>query len=226
MPKKTDNGIEKQCFHTALVLDASSPIIQAGIAKENGWRKIAYSEKPALNGVFETVSTLLLDLEIKIAQVDAVFFCAGPGSTLGLRLTLAFIKTVQWEKKTGLSLFSYNALDLAARMSPHKPAFIQAPFRMGWRFVRSKEEDSFIGKKQILNTDDALKKYPDSLHLPDPRKKNLEIDPSKILEYEIEKVNGLTDLISVSEEKKELEVYNPKPPEFKKWHPELTFLKP
>ena len=122
--------------------------------------------------------------------MDAVFFCAGPGSTLGLRLTLAFIKTVQWEKKTGLSLFSYNALDLAARMSPQKPAFIQAPFRMGWRFVRSKEEDSFIGKKQILNTDDALKNYPDSLHLPDPRKKTLEIDPNKILKYEIKKVNG------------------------------------
>ena len=136
------------------------------------------------------------------------------------------IKTVQWEKQTGLSLFSYNALDLAARMSPQKPAFIQAPFRMGWRFVRSKEENSFIGKKQILNTDDALKNYPDGLHLPDPRKKTLEIDPNKILKYEIKKVNGLTDLISVSEEKKELEVYNPKPPEFKKWHPDLTFIKP
>jgi tRNA A37 threonylcarbamoyladenosine modification protein TsaB len=158
--------------------------------------------------------------------VDAVFFCAGPGSTLGLRLTLAFIKTVQWEKQTGLSLFSYNALDLAARMSPQKSDFIQAPFRMGWRLVRSKEDGSSIGKKQILKTDDALKNYPDSLHLPDPRKKNLEINPSKILEYEIKKVNGLTDLISVSEEKKQLEVFNPKPPEFKKWYPELTFLKP
>jgi len=219
-------GKEKQHFNTPLVLDASSPIIQAGIAKEKGWRKIAYSEKPALNGVFETVSTLLRDLKIKIAQVDAVFFCAGPGSTLGLRLTLAFIKTMQWEKQSGLSLFSYNALDLAARMSPQKPAFIQAPFRMGWRLIRSNEEGSSIGKKQILDIDDALKNYPDSLHLPDPRKKNLEIDPSKILEYEIKKVNGLKDLISVSEEKNELEVYNPKPPEFKKWHPELTFLKP
>jgi hypothetical protein len=97
---------------------------------------------------------------------------------------------------------------------------------MGWRLVRSKEDGSSIGKKQILKTDDALKNYPDSLHLPDPRKKNLEINPSKILEYEIKKVNGLTDLISVSEEKKQLEVFNPKPPEFKKWYPELTFLKP
>jgi hypothetical protein len=219
-------GKEKQHFNTPLVLDASSPIIQAGIAKEKGWRKIAYSEKPALNGVFETISTLLRDLKIKISQVDAVFFCAGPGSTLGLRLTLALIKSMQWEKQSGLSLFSYNALDLAARMSPQKITFIQAPFRMGWRFVRSKEENSSFGKKQILNTEDALKNYPDSLHLPDPRKKNPGIDPSKILGYEIKKVNGLTDLIPVSEEKKELEVYNPKPPKFKKWHPELTFLKP
>ena len=219
-------GIEELHLNTPLVLDASSPIIQAGIAKENDWRKIAYSEKPVLNGVFEAVSTLLTDLEIKISQVDAIFFCSGPGSTLRLRLALAFIKTVQWEKQTGLNLFSYNALDLAARMSLQKPAFIQAPFRMGWRFVRSKKEDSFIGNKQILNTEDALKNYPDSLHLPDPRKKTLEIDPNKILKYEIKKVNGLTDLISVSEEKKELEVYNPKPPEFKKWLPELTFIKP
>ena len=92
-------GKEKQHFNTPLVLDASSPIIQAGIATDNGWRKITYSKNPALNGGFETVSTLLQGLDIKISQVDAIFFCAGPGSTLGLRLTLAFIKTQNLKTK-------------------------------------------------------------------------------------------------------------------------------
>lgn len=213
-------------FSHPLVIDASSQIVQAGVATKLGWGEISYSDSAALTGVFQTVQDLLNNLNIKISKIDAVFFCSGPGSTLGLRLTLAFIKTLQWEKKNQLTLFSYNALDIAACMIKQKEQIIQAPFRMGWRVVRVSEKNSPIGKKHILESEDALKKYPDSLHFKDPRKKAPKIAQENIIDYDIKHVHGLTDLISVSTPKKELEVYNPKPPTFKKWSPNLTFLKP
>ena len=209
-----------------LVLDVSSSCVQAGIADENGWRKIIDSPNPPLNGVFQTVAQLTQELEIKIAEIDSIFFCAGPGSTLGLRLALAFIKTAQWEKDGRLKLFSYNALDLACQMVEEPPLFIQAPFRMGWRIVRSSPDQKNIGTKEIFESEEAFQTFPSSLHLKDLRKNAPSIAPEYILEYHLNKINGLADLLAVSEPKKELEVYSPRPPEFKKWIPSIKFLSP
>lgn len=213
--------------HTCpLVLDVSSPIIQAGIANKSGWRKIISSESQALNGVFQSITKLFSDLNLKICDVDTIFFCSGPGSTLGLRLSLACIKTIQWERKNAIRLFSYNAMDLASRMTENEPDFIQAPFRMGWRIVRSNVKKNKIGKKEILESKQALDKYPDSLHLKDTRTQIPEIPKENILEYRLDNIKGLTDLLAVSEQTKDLTVYNPKPPQFKKWIPEIKFPSP
>ena len=213
-------------FSTPLIVDASSSVIQVGIANTSGWEEVASSQSPALNGVFETVSKLIKNSNLKFSEIDAIFFCAGPGSTLGLRLTLAFIKTLKWEVGKKLKLFSYNALDLAASMSSKKDFFIQAPFRMGWRIVRIERSGSPIGKKIILETKDALKDYPKSIHLKDQRKNAKDINLNQFLDYDIRSVKGLKDLLPISEEKDGLEVYNPKPPSFKKWRPNIDFLKP
>ena len=101
---------------TALVLDVSTANVQVGIAKENGWRKIVETSNSPMDGVFQSVAQLFEELELGIKEIDSIFFCAGPGSTLGLRLTLAFVKTVQWECENKLALYSYNALDLASQM--------------------------------------------------------------------------------------------------------------
>ncbi len=209
-----------------LVVDVSSPSVQVGIASENGWKKIIDSNNPPLQGVFETVKKLIGDLEISLREIDAVFFCVGPGSTLGLRLALAFVKTLQWERKDELQLFSYNALDLACQMAESPPKFLQAPFRMGWRIIRSSHDNSPIGKKEILETEEALVKFPSSYHLEDTRKKSSPAVTENILQYQLKKVGGLTDLLLVSKPKKELEIYSPRPPEFKKWIPQIKFLSP
>lgn len=210
----------------ALVLDVSTANVQVGIAKENGWKKIVENSNSPMDGVFQSVAQLFEELEMGIKQIDSIFFCAGPGSTLGLRLTLAFVKTVQWECENKLALYSYNALDLASQMVTPSPVFVQAPFRMGWRIVRSSSNQHPIGKKEIFKSEEALKKFPSSVHLQDPRRKINSIEPDNILEYRLNKMNGLSDLIKISEPKEELEIYSPRPPEFKKWVPEIKFLSP
>lgn len=210
----------------ALVLDVSSPNVQVGIAKEMGWRKIIETSSSPMDGIFQSVAQLFKDLEMGIKEIDSIFFCAGPGSTLGLRLTLAFVKTVQWECGNKLALYSYNALDLASQMLSPSPLFVQAPFRMGWRIVRSSPSQNPIGKKEIFESEEAIKKFPSSLHLQDPRKKITTIDPASLLDYRLNKMKGLSDLIKFSEPKEELEIYSPRPPEFKKWIPQIKFLSP
>ena len=213
-------------FENPLILDVSSPCVQVGIASENGWIKIIDCPAPPMQGVFESVTELIRELKISASEIDAVFFCAGPGSTLGLRLALAFVKTLQWQRKNDLQLFSYNALDLASQMMDASPHFLQAPFRMGWRIIRSSPNANPIGQKVILETEEALKKFPSSIHLEDPRKKSSGPQMDNILQYKLEKVRGLCTLLSVSELTEELKIYSPRPPEFKKWIPQIQFLSP
>lgn len=212
--------IEKKSLTYPLVLDVSSPSIQVGIAKKDGWLKLATSKKQALDGIFQLVKKL----EINLHKVDGVFFCAGPGSTLGLRLALAFIKTLEWERQGELKLFSYNALDLACRMMKQDPQFLQAPFRLGWRLVRSSPDKKAIGKIEIFERDEALEKFPGSLHFEDSRDQSSTIPQDNLLKYDLNKTKGLKDLYLVSEAKNELKVFSPLPPNFKKWNPQIKFL--
>ena len=219
-------GIEDQNLDYPLVIDVSTPFVQAGIACDKNWQKVESKDSNALDGVFQTVSKLLTELKLKFHELDSVFFCSGPGSTLGLRLTLAFIKTLNWEFDQRLKLFSYNALDLANCMISNPPSHIQAPFRMGWRVIRTGTKNNPIGEKEILESEIALKRFPQSLHIQDQANSNANIPRDKIIDYKLEKIKGLEDLLLVSTQVKELEIYNPKPPEFKKWEPKIKFLNP
>ena len=96
---------------------------------------------------------------------------------------------------------------------------------MGWALFGLKDQTLRL-VKNILETKDALRDYPKSIHLKDQRKKVKDINLNQFLDYDIRSVKGLKDLLPISEEKDELEVYNPKPPSFKKWRPNIDFLKP
>lgn len=217
-------GVDKFSHPLAfpLVLDVSSPSVQVGIANTNGWNKFTSNKNQPMDGLFQSINTL----EINLHQVDGVFFCVGPGSTLGLRLALAFIKTLQWERQNKLKLYSYNALDLACKMTKESSRYLQAPFRMGWRLVRSSIDQQAVGKKDIFESEEALEKFPDSYHLQDSRKQNHSIKKERFLEYDLKKIRGLKDLMPISEQVTELEIYSPHPPEFKKWNPQIKFLSP
>ena len=101
--------------------------------------------------------------DLRLDQVTTLYYCEGPGSTLGLRLAATFVKTLLWNGKGKVRLFQYNALDLAALIPDSEPSSLQAPFRRGRRFVRTPEASgSLIGDKKIIDEENALSEYPDS----------------------------------------------------------------
>lgn len=203
-------------FQLPLVVDVSSSPLQVGIPQPNGWLRIETDPEQAMEGLFRATQKLFQDQPDDLNAIDAIYYCCGPGSTLSLRLAAAFVKTLLWEAKGRISLFQYNALDLAACMTKESINSIQAPFRMGKRFVRTGKVRA-IGQKNILLEEDALEKYPQSLHILGPRAIAIEIPEAQILKYDLNSVNGLTDLNLVSETAEQPAPYSPEPMTFKKW---------
>ena len=203
-------------FQLPLVVDVSSSPLQVGIPQPNGWLRIETDPEQAMEGLFRATQKLFQNQPDDLNAIDAVYYCCGPGSTLSLRLAAAFVKTLLWEAKGRISLFQYNALDLAACMTKESINSIQAPFRMGKRFVRTGKVRA-IGQKNVLLEEDALEKYPQSLHLLGPRAIAIEIPEAQILKYDLNSVNGLTDLNLVSETAEQPAPYSPEPMTFKKW---------
>lgn len=211
-----ESTIKMPNFQLPLVVDVSSSPLQVGIPQTNGWLRIETDPEQAMEGLFRATQNLFQDQPDDLNAIDAVYYCCGPGSTLSLRLAAAFVKTLLWEAKGRISLFQYNALDLAACMTKESINSIQAPFRMGKRFVRTGKVRA-IGQKNVLLEEDALEKYPQSLHLLGPRAIAIEIPEAQILKYDLNSVNGLTDLNLVSETAEQPAPYSPEPMTFKKW---------
>lgn len=211
-----ESTIKMPNFQLPLVVDVSSSPLQVGIPQPNGWLRIETDPEQAMEGLFRATQKLFQDQPDDLNSIDAVYYCCGPGSTLSLRLAAAFVKTLLWEAKGRISLFQYNALDLAACMTKESINSIQAPFRMGKRFVRTGKVRA-IGQKNVLLEEDALEKYPQSLHLLGPRAIAIEIPEAQILKYDLNSVNGLTDLNLVSETAEQPAPYSPEPMTFKKW---------
>ena len=56
-----------------------------------------------MDGLFRALEELFKGRIDKLNSVDVIYFCCGPGSTLGLRLAAAFVKTILWEGKGKVS---------------------------------------------------------------------------------------------------------------------------
>ena len=127
-----------------------------------------------------------------------------PRLDLGLRLAAAFVKTLRWcHAHASFEVFAYNALDLASLLVPKENSIIQAPFRVGFRFVRLPHQNAFEAEK-IVSQDEAFSEYPDSFHLPDIRKRSVPVSPERTLSYDLSKIKGLSDLNLVSKPARKL----------------------
>ena len=202
-----------------LVLDASSPMIQVGIPDREGWRALKKAEEQAMESLFRSCAELFEELDTGMRKVDAVFYCEGPGSTLGLRIAAALTRTIQWDgSDRQVALFKYNAMDLATRMTDQTAPTLQAPYRMGSRLVRF-EEGQAIGRKEVHKAEDALLEFPQSHHLPDPRNHLQLPEDAWMIEYDLGLVHGLADLLPNSSPCPAAEPFAPKSSTFRKWQP-------
>lgn len=220
MQESTQKNIQDGSL--SFVVDASTSPVQIGIPDTKRWTAIIRSDEQALEGLFSATEKVMDETGRKTSEINRIFYCEGPGSTLGLRIAAAFVRTLRWtNKKPAFSVYSYNALDLASALAPDPECTIQAPFRMGLRFVRIPHKDPRKSEKKIMPEEEAFEQYPSSYHLPDIRKRSKPVDSGKILSYDLSKIKGLADLSSISKPCPKATPYNPQAPVFKKWTPHI-----
>ena len=196
-------------------------MIQVGIAYREGWRALKKAKEQAMESLFRSCAELFEELDTGMRKVDAVFYCEGPGSTLGLRIAAALTRTIQWDgSDRQVALFKYNAMDLATRMTDQTAPTLQAPYRMGSRLVRF-EEGQAIGRKEVHKAEDALLEFPQSHHLPDPRNHLQLPEDALMIEYDLGLVRGLADLIPISSPCPAAEPFAPQSSTFRKWQPQI-----
>lgn len=109
--------------HSAfLVVDSCSPRVEAALWINGASEPVAVAsiEGEASSAIPVAVAGVLAQPAAagkKIADLDAIAFCDGPGSVLGVRLAAASLRT--WRAvKPGLSLYSFHSLPLLAVAHP------------------------------------------------------------------------------------------------------------
>ena len=102
-------------FSLPLVIDASSTTVQLGIPQQNDWLILEESNSLAMQGIFESCHQIFEKLDRNLREVDALLYCAGPGSTLGLRIAATFCRTILWNSNHQVKLF------LCRKLTSHSP---------------------------------------------------------------------------------------------------------
>lgn len=201
-----------------LLIDASSQV-QVGIPDSKDWRSFVKEEKPVMESLFEAIPRSLGQIDSSITAIDAILFCEGPGSTLGLRIAATAVKTILRENVPHPTLFTYNALDLAAILANDASRPILAPFRKGKKLLRSPTSNSAIGKVEIVEEPISESLSNEALHLPSLRSWETLPEHLDTLDYDISRIGGLSGLAPILRSAETPEVFTPLPAEFRKWKP-------
>lgn len=201
-----------------LLVDASSQV-QVGIPDSKDWLSLVREEKPALESLFVAIPKSLEEIDAPISAIDAILFCEGPGSTLGLRVAATAVKTILRENEPSPTLFTYNALDLAAIICNDFSRPILAPFRKGKRLLRSPISNSAIGSIEVLEEPISESLSKEALHLPSLRSWETLPKGLDVLDYDISHIAGLAGIAPILRPAEIPEVFTPLPAEFRKWKP-------
>ena len=146
----------------ALVVDASTLCFKLVYLEAMEWKSIETSKKQALEGLFAAAEKAIRQSKESFSNLERIFYCEGC-STLGLRIAAAFVRSLQWAIQPQPRLDVYNALDLAG-LFYRSASSIQAPSEKGFSVCQTGEDP--IGQKDILETEEAKEKYPNSFHFP------------------------------------------------------------
>jgi len=99
---------------TVLLIDSASVQIQVGLWRRDCevlWRQ---SDQEAGIAVFACANAVLTQARIRVADLDALVFCEGPGSILGIRTAAMALRSWPAAEGRALPAFAYRSLELLA----------------------------------------------------------------------------------------------------------------
>lgn len=206
-----------------MVLDAATPILNLAIFKESECLAVQQSEQAATDGLFPLCRQLLDQTDIDLKQISSLCYCRGPGSILGIRLTLMSVKT--WSKVLGLTnsqIFNYSSLHLASacigsKNLDRKEKWIVSSWKKGfWNALRlnNLRSDHTIeiweDKKLSINAEDCIE-------FEQKKSWGNKVKLARFEGYDIS-ILGQENVFAKTVSHSQLEeVYHPAPDQFVKW---------
>jgi tRNA threonylcarbamoyladenosine biosynthesis protein TsaB len=126
-------------YGTVLVVDASSTRMQLGLLRQAEPPLWQSSTDEAGRALFTLAEACLREAGLRLDQIGAFAFCAGPGSMLGVRTVAMALRT--WQILAPRPVFAFSSLNLLAREigrtdSARPLAVITDARRDTWNLVR------------------------------------------------------------------------------------------
>tara|TARA_Y100000588_G_scaffold366401_1_gene432079 strand:+ start:110 stop:766 length:657 start_codon:yes stop_codon:yes gene_type:complete len=204
--------VEHSTFSLPVLLDASSTHVHVGIPSASGWLSLQRSETPALGFLFEGLRRCLEETKSEIGQMDAIIFCEGPGSTLGLRAALTLAKTLQSQISPTPAITVYNALHAAALLCENRDMPILADYRQGQWFLRET-----CGDIRVVEETEALEIAQHSQTLRQRKSWGKMTASCPEVEYDLSRLEGMKSLSNILRPIEKLVLFDPRPATFRKW---------
>lgn len=209
-----------------IALDASCPSIQVALFKDSTLLDLIKTEANAMDALLTSVQQLINTHQLQINDIQSFGYCVGPGSILGIRLSIMAIKT--WcsiHKIPNHSIFTFESLDLAgleiANQSGNSGEFVVLSEwkKNHWNTLAFKDG---IRKGPIEVWDQSkVESYPFNRHLLAQRKIWTQTIRDLIPAcYSLQLLESSTIRDLALKGLKEWEVYTPETKEYVKWSKE------
>ncbi|MBO94850.1 MAG: hypothetical protein CMI32_08145 [Opitutales bacterium] len=206
---------ERYPFSHPLLLDASSTHVHVGVPSNDGWRSMHRSDTPALVSIFEGFRHCLEEMQATADSIDAILFCEGPGSTLGLRVALTLAKTLLSRSTHSPSILTYNSLHAATLLCDDPNSPILAPYRQGQWYLHEPS-----GGIRVIEETEALGCAPRS-HLLRQRKNWRQFaETGPEVDYDLSRLSGFGVLGAILRPVDSLALFDLRPATFRKWNHE------
>ncbi len=112
-----------------LLIDAAGPVSIVGLLKGTEWLSWRASGDDFLAWFQPALNKTLGDVKMQLNDLSAIYYGSGPGSTLGLRLSALFVRTLlKVPELAGLSCYQYHNLEAAICATGHTEGLV-APWR-------------------------------------------------------------------------------------------------
>ena len=149
-------------------------------------------------------------------SVNAVFFCEGPGSTLGLRTALTFVKPLASQLATPPDVFIYNALDVSSLLAANPDAPILAEYRQGQWYLRES-----TGEIRVIEEAEAIEIAPSSQPVRQRKSWSKLPDTGPAIDYDLSQLRGIETLATILRPTASPTLFDLRPATFQKWIPKV-----
>lgn len=206
-----------------LLLDAATPLAQAGIWRDGEWLGFASSRGGAEQALFAALEECLRKAGMGVGDVDGFVFCEGPGSMLGVRIATMAIRGWQSLFKDARPVFSYYSLEAAARSQRAtgeiRPLAVVSDARRGFWNVFLLDEGDAAGRLERWPSERVPELPQPVFRLEEPRKTPCPVEAAEA-DYDFAPVPGIFCDSRLVRSNVAVEAYTPVLAEFKKWTPE------